>query len=124
MDDAYYLVSAYREGGVTQIGSGAVRDSLQRAGYMLPTAVRVNSHHGGSYPRHGMMALTKRGQQRAKQILDALPWFKKSVDYHLHLAQQKRPPTHFFNGGSMTRGQRLRLRSAVQRTAAQQGTTP
>lgn len=121
MDDAYYLVSAFRDGGVTQIGSGAVRDSLQRAGYMLPTTVRMNSHHGGSYPRHGMMALTKRGQQRAKQIVEGMPWYKKDAAYQLHLAQQKRPPTHFYNGGSMTRVQRLRLRSAAQRAAAQGG---
>lgn len=67
-DDSFYLMCAYHSGGAWQIFDGAIRDSLQRAGYMVPAVVRVKAYWGGSSLKPHMMALTKAGQRRAMQI--------------------------------------------------------
>lgn len=66
-DDYNYLLCAYSGKGVVSVTHPEARRSLEKIGYMVPAdAKRV---YGWTIPH--CMTLTKKGQQRAKQIFDA-----------------------------------------------------
>lgn len=80
--DYQYLMWAYHSGGAFNVDCPVARASLKATGLMVPA--RLRQSYGGNVEVFGM-ALTKKGQRRAQEIVEQM-----AADYSAHRKNKNR----------------------------------